>query len=235
MTAVEALSKTCNSLQSQVEQLQSSLMGVMQFMSNFQEPPNSRQRHSSNESSSVSFFQMTQSVGPMSLPIQTTQVQHKKIQEVKSESTSGLAMSRSCDCLTQTDISAVLTPRNEQMPPDPAAQFLRFKQVDISLETSDSEATSSAQQVQGGERMSRSLHPDSGSGTRSRSKSPRPQTLPGLVKASNKSTSPTVILFRKLCFLQAQKIQLHIPKCIYANFSKSGCKMPSKLQSLSTF
>merc|ERR1719210_2023081 len=127
----------------------------------------------------------------MSLPIQTTQVQHKKIQEVKSESTSGLAMSRSCDCLTQTDISAVLTPRNEQMPPDPAAQFLRFKQVDISLETSDSEATSSAQQVQGGERMSRSLHPDSGSGTRSRSKSPRPQTLPGLVKASNKSTSPT--------------------------------------------
>ena len=51
---------------------------------------------------------------------------------------------RSCDCLTQTDISAVLTPRNEQMPPDPpAAQFLQFKRVDISLETSDSEATSS--------------------------------------------------------------------------------------------
>merc|ERR1719510_1448590 len=55
-----------------------------------------------------------------------------------------MAMSRSCDCLTQTDISAVLTPRNEQMPPaPPAAQFLQFKRVDISLETSDSEATSS--------------------------------------------------------------------------------------------
>ena len=63
---MEALSKTCNSLQSQVEQLQSSLMGVMQFMSNFQDHPNAgsgRHRHSSNESSSVSFFQMTQSVG----------------------------------------------------------------------------------------------------------------------------------------------------------------------------
>ena len=195
MTAVEALSKTCNSLQSQVEQLQSSLMGVMQFMSNFQDAPGSqRQRHSSNESSSVSFFQMTQSVGPMSLPIQSqTQVQqHKKVTEVvKSESTSGLAMSRSCDCLTQTEISAVLTPRNEQMPPDPAAQFLRFKQVDISLETSDSEPTSVSAQQQLQER-GRSLHPESGSGTRSRSKSPRPQTLPGLVKASNKTTSPPV-------------------------------------------
>ena len=199
MTAVEALSKTCNSLQSQVEQLQSSLMGVMQFMSNFQDsggPPGSqRHRHSSNESSSVSFFQMTQSVGPMSLPIQSNQVQHKKVTEVvKSESTSGLAMSRSCDCLTQTEISAVLTPRNEQMPPDPAAQFLRFKQVDISLETSDSEPTSVSAQQQLQER-GRSLHPESGSGTRSRSKSPRPQTLPGLVKASNKTTSPPVIKY----------------------------------------
>ena len=197
MTAVEALSKTCNSLQSQVEQLQSSLMGVMQFMSNFQDAPGSqRQRHSSNESSSVSFFQMTQSVGPMSLPIQSNQVQHKKVTEVvKSESTSGLAMSRSCDCLTQTEISAVLTPRNEQMPPDPAAQFLRFKQVDISLETSDSEPTSISAQHQQLQERGRSLHPESGSGTRSRSKSPRPQTLPGLVKASNKTTSPPVIKY----------------------------------------
>ena len=123
----------------------------------------------------------------MSLPIQ--QVQHKKVQEVKSDTT-GLAMSRSCDCLTQTDISAVLTPRNEQMPPDPAAQFLRFKQVDISLETSDSEATSSAQQS---ERPSRSLKE---SGARSRSKSPRPKTLPGLVKTSERTTSPTVIIIK---------------------------------------
>ena len=35
--AVEALSKTCNNLQSQVEQLQSSLAGVMHFMSAFQQ------------------------------------------------------------------------------------------------------------------------------------------------------------------------------------------------------
>ena len=89
--AVEALSKTCNSLQSQVVQLQSSLAGVMHFMSAFQQPPatlieqqpHSRGRHSSNDASvasesaaaglSYSYFtpiQMTQSVGPMSLPIQ---------------------------------------------------------------------------------------------------------------------------------------------------------------------
>merc|ERR1712048_1493443 len=68
---------------------------------------------------------------------------------------SGMAMSRSCDCLTQTDISAVLTPRNEQMPPDPpAAQFLQFKKVDISLETSDSEATSSGRRPGGVQRLS---------------------------------------------------------------------------------
>ena len=74
VTAVEALSKTCNSLQSQVEQLQSSLVGVMQFMSNFQpqqplSQPQSlttesssmmRIRHSSNESSSFSYFQPIQ-------------------------------------------------------------------------------------------------------------------------------------------------------------------------------
>ena len=88
--AVEALSKTCNSLQSQVVQLQSSLAGVMHFMSAFQQPlieqPSlqaSRGRHSSNDASvasesaglSYSYFtpiQMTQSVGPMSLPIQPT-------------------------------------------------------------------------------------------------------------------------------------------------------------------
>ena len=91
--AVEALSKTCNSLQSQVVQLQSSLAGVMHFMSAFQQPPATlieqqpqpsiRGRHSSNDASvasesaaaglSYSYFtpiQMTQSVGPMSLPIQ---------------------------------------------------------------------------------------------------------------------------------------------------------------------
>merc|ERR1712079_588867 len=87
-------------------------------------------------------------------------------------------------------ISAVLTPRNEQMPPDPpAAQFLQFKKVDISLETSDSEATSSGRPgvQQMSQHQSRLLQQsDSGNHglCRSRSKSPRPQTLPGLVKAS---------------------------------------------------
>merc|ERR1711923_145509 len=94
--------------------------------------------------------------GPMSPPIchpmPRVAVTHQPYSDVTSAVTSsvmagadsGMAMSRSCDCLTQTDISAVLTPRNEQMPPDPpAAQFLQFKKVDISLETSDSEATSS--------------------------------------------------------------------------------------------
>merc|ERR1719510_2831789 len=106
-----------------------------------------------------------------------------------------MAMSRSCDCLTQTDISAVLTPRNEQMPPaPPAAQYLQFKRVDISLETSDSEAAASASamgrqpQIQSSEHQSRLLmqqhQSDDSTHPRSRSKSPRPQTLPGLVKAS---------------------------------------------------
>ena len=93
------------------------------------------------------------------------------------------------------------------MPPDPpAAQFLQFKKVDISLETSDSEATSSGRPgvQQLSQHQSRLLQQsDSGGGGgsglyRSRSKSPRPQTLPGLVKASaenqmeNRVTSPQV-------------------------------------------
>ena len=101
------------------------------------------------------------------------------------------------------------------MPPDPpAAQFLQFKKVDISLETSDSEAATSSgrpglQQLS--QHQSRLLQQsDNGGGggggggatsgglCRSRSKSPRPQTLPGLVKASaenqaeNRVTSPQV-------------------------------------------
>ena len=205
-----------------------------------------RGRHSSNESSSLSYFhpivtagvsQMTQSIGPMSLPIchpvPMVAVTHQPYSDVTGPaaatsvgaSVSGtaaadsgvMAMSRSCDCLTQTDISAVLTPRNEQMPPDPpAAQFLQFKKVDISLETSDSEAATSSgrpglQQLS--QHQSRLLQQsDNGGGggggggagatsgglCRSRSKSPRPQTLPGLVKASaenqaeNRVTSPQV-------------------------------------------
>lgn len=175
----------------------------MQFMSNFQPqdqgPQPQRQRHSSNESSSFSYFQpiqMTQScianAGPMSLPLNPVVIRPPVIQHQPCEN-SCLATSRSCDCLTQTDISAVLTPRNEQMPPDPpAAQLLQFKRVDISLETSDSEATSSGRlrmpSVQHlNEHQSRLLlqkDQAEAKGARSRSKSPRPQTLPGLVKAS---------------------------------------------------
>jgi hypothetical protein len=75
---------------------------------------------------------MTQSYGPMSLPLDPAP-QHpmraviKQPPAIETTSDSGLAMSRSCDCLTQTEISAVLTPRNEQMPPDPRAQFLQQK------------------------------------------------------------------------------------------------------------
>jgi hypothetical protein len=36
----------------------------------------------------------------------------------------GVAMSRSCDCLTQTDISAVITPKNEL----PSAPFPFFQE-----------------------------------------------------------------------------------------------------------
>ncbi len=155
---------------------------------------------------------------PMSLPLNPILVQPHPQQQPPSlsfhetnsvdpmSSSVSLAMSRSCDCLTQTDISAVLTPRNEQMPPDPpAATFLQFKKVDISFETSDSEATSSANKPQNltesAGHQSRLLQhqAESASGGRSRSKSPRPQTLPGLVKASDKSqinnsgtTSPKV-------------------------------------------
>ena len=192
-----------------------------------EQPQHHRGRHSSNESSSLSYFhpistaavsQMTHSMGPMSLPIchapmPRVAVTHQPYSDgltaavtssVMAGADSGMAMSRSCDCLTQTDISAVLTPRNEQMPPDPpAAQFLQFKKVDISLETSDSEATSSGRPgvQQMSQHQSRLLqHSDSGAGglCRSRSKSPRPQTLPGLVKASaenqaeNRVTSPQV-------------------------------------------
>ena len=56
--AIEALNKTCSNLQSQVEQLQSSLSGVMQFMSAFSSldvsemtrSSKNRTRHSSSTS-----------------------------------------------------------------------------------------------------------------------------------------------------------------------------------------
>ena len=87
----------------------------------------------------------------------------------------GVSMSRSCDCLTQTDISAVLTPKNE-LPPSAGLTFPFFhlKRVDIPLDSSgDSDAANSgsftALQQQQQQQQRR----------RDRSRSPRPQTLPG--------------------------------------------------------
>ena len=126
-----------------------------------------------------------------------------------------MSFSRSCDCLAQTEISSVLTPRNEQMPPNPESQFLHFKRVDISLETSDSEATSSAGKnlskqasmrlpasssatsepttasvaANQRERQSRLMQQQDYESQRDRSKSPRPQTLPGLKMSASTASS----------------------------------------------
>ncbi len=230
---VEVLSQTCNNLQGQVEQLQSSLAGVMSFMQNtFNNPAmpmgmgmsmsmmatsqpqqqplqyQSRTRHSSTASTTdtVSFNyypasnsnqQPQHSVGPVSLPIEPFQPPPLRQNSVPNELQldAGLASSKSCDCLTQTDISAVLTPRNEAMPPAPNS-FLHLKQVDIPLDTtSESE---SAGGVKKAEHQSRLKAHQEGQqqqqqqgdsiqvqGSRDRSKSPRPQTLPGLVKSSD--------------------------------------------------
>ena len=114
------------------------------------------------------------------------------------------------------------------MPPNPETHYLQFKRVDISLETSDSEATSSAgpikvkttascpssqtratsasatsaaascefpdrsrlaqhQQAEHQKQLQSGLGgltSDQVNNSRSRSKSPRPQTLPGLVKSA---------------------------------------------------
>ena len=98
----------------------------------------------------------------------------------------GVAMSRSCDCLTQTDISAVLTPKNE-FPASASASaiglpfpFFQLKRVDIPLDSSgDSDAANSASfpaiQQQQQQQQQQQVRRD-------RSRSPRPQTLPGLVR-----------------------------------------------------
>lgn len=194
---VENLSKTCNNLQNQVEQLQSSLSGVMQFMSAFSsvDVQQQRTRNSSTASTadtvSFSYYHhqplMAQSMGPMSLPPETVvsgqdgiyvkQPQPQPPQQ--QEDQANLAMSRSCDCLTQTEISAVLTPRNEQMPPNPSSQFLHLKRVPI--DSSDSEPAVSSQHVSRHDVQNNS-NTIAVNNQRDRSKSPRPQTLPGLKK-----------------------------------------------------
>ena len=85
----------------------------------------------------------------------------------------GVSMSRSCDCLTQTDISAVLTPKNE-LPPSAGLTFPFFhlKRVDIPLDSSgDSDAANSGSFT--------ALQQQQQQRRRDRSRSPRPQTLPG--------------------------------------------------------
>ena len=140
-----------------------------------------------------------------------------------------ISLSRSCDCLAQSELSSVLTPRNEQMPPNPESQFLHFKRVDISLETSDSEATSSAaagknlskhasasmrlavvpttltsatseplttasssNQQERQSRLMQQQQDDYNESQRDRSKSPRPQTLPGLKMSTSTKTSASL-------------------------------------------
>ena len=110
------------------------------------------------------------------------------------------------------------------MPPNPESQFLHFKRVDISLETSDSEATSSAaagknlskqasasmrlavapttstsatseplttasNQQERQSRLMQQQQDDYNESQRDRSKSPRPQTLPGLKTSASTKTS----------------------------------------------
>ena len=152
-----------------------------------------------------------------------------------------ISLSRSCDCLAQSELSSALTPRNEQMPPNPESQFLHFKRVDISLETSDSEATSSAGKnlskqtasmrlpvaavassstatseplttasvaANQQERQSRLMQQQDYESHRDRSKSPRPQTLPGLkmsasTAASSEDRRPTSPLVSSLLYLHS--------------------------------
>ena len=177
---VRRLNDTCNSLQSQVEQLQTSLNGVMKFMTSMSESMHqSRTRHSSSTSTTqdtTSFQFYPTPTGPQSLPpsmftsavdpnaLQSqsaamytsldpeTLQQHHAQQEQQAQS-----MSKSCDSLVQTEISAILTPKAEEC----NTNFLHLKAVDISIgESTDSEVVTSSRSP--------------------RSRSPRPSTLPGL-------------------------------------------------------
>jgi hypothetical protein len=88
-------------------------------------------------------------------------------------------MSRSCDCLTQTDISAVVTPKNE-FPASASLPFpfFQLKRVDIPLDSSgDSDAANSV--------SFSALQQQQQQVRRDRSRSPRPQTLPGISLLKN--------------------------------------------------
>ncbi len=185
--AVDKLSETCASLQLQVEQLQNSLTGVVKFMSSFSLDSSYGGRRDSDSTStctqdtaSFHYFgggagrvedpgrPMFASLDPSTFVLANQNEQQQQppsYQSQQQQQQQPGTMSKSCDSLVQTDISAVLTPKAED---GASAQqhhpFFHLKTVDIPIgevaTTSDSELVSSAE-------------------VKSKS-SPRPSTLPGL-------------------------------------------------------
>jgi len=160
--SVQDLSKTCVRLQSQVEQLQSNLAGVVRLMSE-------RSRHSSSSQDTPPCLRpshtMTASLylgsAMPSLPNSMTMSLPPSI-----SLPAPVTMSRSCDSLSQTDIVAVRTPQTEGYP------FLTPRLTQTDLDTSDSDHTRQDGAASPTNKMT--ITPPS------RARSPRPQSLPGL-------------------------------------------------------
>jgi len=128
--AVERLSLTCNSLQTQVEQLQSSLKGVITFMSSFNKNSAERIRHSSETNEATDFLcRSTSDSGPASLPPamfmtmpQSSITSDPNRTPVQQESFSSPVPNlwqrtqATCDSLVQTEISIIPTPQQEGHP-----------------------------------------------------------------------------------------------------------------------
>ncbi len=188
--ALQKLNETCNSLQAQVEQLQNSLTGVVRFMSSFTTAEGPRSRHSSSTSTtqdtaSFQFHAFSQSMhgGMMTSmqqqnmftsldPVAMAALQRQQPRQHKDPPTSlpvdTLSMTRSCDSLVQTEITAVLTPKAEESNsgggPHP---FLHLKAVDVLFQEP--------------EKSPNVTH------------SPRPSTLPGLNEVPSKSRHPGAV------------------------------------------
>ncbi len=199
-SAVMKLSETCANLQSQVEQLQSSLTGVVRFMSSFASASDSNLHLRRDSDSTSTCTQDTASFhyfGPASIgggamrpedhgagggggkPMfasldpstfvlanqnEPAAQQQQSQQQQQQSSESGVLMSKSCDSLVQTDISAVLTPKADGSSTavgSGAHPFLHLRAVDIPLGEGSGETST-----------------DEGGGHKDRS--PRPSTLPGL-------------------------------------------------------
>lgn len=148
METIHKLNLTCNGLQTQVEQLQSSLNGVLKFMSAFSSNME-RTRHSSSTSTtqdtaSFQFYHTPSATGPPnSLPpsLFSSMVEpenpgmytswdphHMPNDESEANlntptSSAVNNMSRSCDSLVQTDISAIVTPLVEEQQGRKGLQF----------------------------------------------------------------------------------------------------------------